>query len=51
MISDHNVRETLSVCDYAYIINSGKILTSGVADHIVASEEARRMYLGENFSM
>ena len=51
MISDHNVRETLSVCDYAYIINSGRILTSGVADQIVASEEARRMYLGENFSM
>ena len=51
MISDHNVRETLSVCDYAYIINSGRILTSGAADDIVASEEARRMYLGENFSM
>ncbi len=51
MISDHNVRETLSVCDYAYIINSGRILTSGVADHIVASEDARRMYLGENFTM
>jgi len=51
MISDHNVRETLSVCDYAYIINSGRILTSGAADDIVASEEARKMYLGENFSM
>jgi lipopolysaccharide export system ATP-binding protein len=51
MISDHNVRETLSVCDYAYIINNGRILTSGAADDIVASEEARRMYLGENFSM
>jgi lipopolysaccharide export system ATP-binding protein len=51
MISDHNVRETLAVCDYAYIINNGRILTSGAADDIVASEEARRMYLGENFSM
>ena len=51
MISDHNVRETLSVCDYAYIINNGRILISGAADDIVASEEARRMYLGENFSM
>jgi len=51
MISDHNVRETLSVCDYAYIINSGRILISGASDDIVASEEARRMYLGENFSM
>jgi len=51
MISDHNVRETLAVCDFSYIINSGRILTSGVAGDIVASEEARRMYLGENFTM
>jgi lipopolysaccharide export system ATP-binding protein len=51
MISDPNVRETLAVCDYAYILNNGRILTSGAADDIVASEEARRMYLGENFSM
>jgi len=51
MISDHNVRETLAVCDFSYIINSGRILTSGAAGDIVASEEARRMYLGENFTM
>ncbi len=51
LISDHNVRETLSVCDNAYIVNSGKILTTGPAEEIVNSEEARRMYLGENFSM
>jgi len=51
MISDHNVRETLQVCDFAYIMNSGQILTSGVADDIIASEVARKMYLGENFSM
>jgi len=51
LISDHNVRETLSVCDYAYIINQGKILTSGNAEEIIENEEARKMYLGENFSM
>lgn len=51
LISDHNVREILQVCDFAYIMNSGQILTSGVADDIIASEVARKMYLGENFSM
>ena len=51
LISDHNVRETLSVCDTAYIVNSGRILAHGPANEIVNSEEARKMYLGENFSM
>ena len=51
LISDHNVRETLQVCDFAYIMNAGQILTSGVADDIIESEIARKMYLGENFSM
>jgi lipopolysaccharide export system ATP-binding protein len=51
LISDHNVRETLQVCDFAYIMNQGQILTSGVADDIIESEVARKMYLGENFSM
>nr|WP_240194345.1 LPS export ABC transporter ATP-binding protein [Desulfopila inferna] len=51
LISDHNVRETLQVCDFAYIMNAGQILTSGVADDIVESEVARKMYLGENFHM
>jgi lipopolysaccharide export system ATP-binding protein len=51
LISDHNVRETLSVCDHAYIVNSGRILASGTADEVVKSEAARRMYLGEKFSM
>ena len=51
LISDHNVRETLAVCDFAYIVSSGKILTSGVAEEIVNSEEARRMYLGHDFAM
>jgi len=51
LISDHNVRETLSVCDYAFIINEGRILTSGVADDIINSPLARKMYLGEHFTM
>ncbi len=51
LISDHNVRETLQVCDFAYIMNEGQILTSGVADDIIESEVARKMYLGENFHM
>jgi len=51
LISDHNVRETLSVCDYAYIISRGKILTSGNAGEIVKNKEARKIYLGENFTI
>jgi len=51
LISDHNVRETLSVCDYAYIVNSGKILVHGTSQDIIQSEAARKMYLGENFTM
>jgi lipopolysaccharide export system ATP-binding protein len=51
LISDHNVRETLSVCDFAYIISEGSILISGVVDDIVNSEVARKMYLGEHFTM
>jgi len=51
LISDHNVRETLKVCDFAYIMNEGQILTSGVADDIIESVVAKKMYLGENFHM
>lgn len=51
LISDHNVRETLSVCDQAYIVNQGEILISGQAEDIVGSEAARKMYLGENFTL
>jgi lipopolysaccharide export system ATP-binding protein len=49
MISDHNVRETLSVCDRAYIVNEGKILVEGTPDFIAASEVARKTYLGADF--
>ena len=49
IISDHNVRETLDVCDSAYIISQGKIIESGNPERIVNSEIARNAYLGENF--
>jgi len=51
LISDHNVRETLQVCDFAYIMSEGQILTSGAAADITESTLARKMYLGDNFSM
>ncbi len=51
IISDHNVRETLNVCDRAYIINQGKIIEQGVPNDIVKSELARSVYLGDNFNL
>jgi lipopolysaccharide export system ATP-binding protein len=51
LISDHNVRETLQVCDFAYIMSNGQLLTSGAAGDIIESTMARKMYLGDNFSM
>lgn len=50
VISDHNVRETLSVCDRAYIVNNGTIMVEGDPDFIANSEVARKFYLGEDFS-
>ena len=51
IISDHNVRETLNVCDKAYIINQGRIIEQGTPSDIVKSELARSVYLGENFNL
>jgi lipopolysaccharide export system ATP-binding protein len=51
LITDHNVRETLGICDYAYILKEGQIQVSGTADEISNSEIARKFYLGENFKM
>lgn len=51
LITDHNVRETLSLIDRATIIHSGTVLTEGTPDAIVANAEARRLYLGESFSL
>jgi lipopolysaccharide export system ATP-binding protein len=50
LISDHNVRETLSVCDRAYIVNEGTVMVEGDPEFIAGSEVARRFYLGEDFS-
>lgn len=51
LISDHNVRETLDVCDLAYIINEGEIIESGAPEKITASEVVRSKYLGEDFNL
>ena len=51
LISDHNVRETLKVCDRAYIVNEGTILVEGDPDSIARSEIARRIYLGKDFDL
>ncbi|MEJ2090717.1 MAG: LPS export ABC transporter ATP-binding protein [Syntrophobacterales bacterium] len=51
LISDHNVRETLWVCDRAYLLNEGVILEEGTAEHLASSELAKRIYLGESFTL
>ncbi|WP_396433939.1 LPS export ABC transporter ATP-binding protein [Limnohabitans sp.] len=51
LITDHNVRETLGICDHAYIISEGHVLAEGTPDEIVANPEVRRVYLGEHFRM
>jgi lipopolysaccharide export system ATP-binding protein len=51
LITDHNVRETLGICDRAYIINEGSVLASGKPDEIVYNEAVRRVYLGEHFRL
>lgn len=51
LITDHNVRETLGICDHAYIISEGRVLAEGTPEEIVANTEVRRVYLGEHFRM
>ena len=51
MITDHNVRETLSICDRAYIISDGTVLASGKPDDLVNNEQVRSVYLGEKFQI
>jgi lipopolysaccharide export system ATP-binding protein len=51
LISDHNVRETLGVCDRAYIVSSGNLIEEGTPEDIACSEVARRIYLGEQFKL
>jgi lipopolysaccharide export system ATP-binding protein len=51
LITDHNVRETLGICDRAYIINEGTVLAFGKPEEIVYNENVRRVYLGEHFRL
>lgn len=51
LLTDHNVRETLSITDRAYLINEGRVLISGVAKDLIENEQARKIYLGQNFRM
>jgi lipopolysaccharide export system ATP-binding protein len=51
LITDHNVRETLGICDHAYIISEGRVLAQGTPEQIVDDPEVRRVYLGEHFRM
>ena len=51
LITDHNVRETLGICDHAYIISEGRVLAKGTPQEIVSNADVRRVYLGEHFRM
>ena len=51
LITDHNVRETLGICDHAYIISEGQVLAMGTPSEIVNNADVRRVYLGEHFKM
>lgn len=51
IITDHNVRETLGVCDRAYIVNEGEIIEEGTPEKIATSQKARKIYLGEGFEL
>jgi len=51
LITDHNVRETLGICDRAYIINEGKVLASGHPEDIISNQDVRQVYLGQHFRM
>ncbi len=51
LITDHNVRETLGICDRAYILNAGSVLTQGTPEEILANPDVRRVYLGDEFRL
>lgn len=51
LITDHNVRETLGICDRAYIINAGTVMAEGKPDEIIYNESVRKVYLGEHFRL
>jgi len=51
LITEHNVRETLGICNRAYILNDGRVIAEGNAEAIVSNDEVRKVYLGSNFSL
>ncbi|HEU5338632.1 MAG TPA: LPS export ABC transporter ATP-binding protein, partial [Sulfuricaulis sp.] len=51
LITDHNVRETLKICDRAYILNDGRLLTSGSPEDILYNDAVKKVYLGEDFRL
>ena len=51
MITDHNVRETLAICDRAYVIKDGELLASGSAKEVANDKNVKKYYLGEDFSI
>ncbi|MDC3067335.1 LPS export ABC transporter ATP-binding protein [Pseudomonadota bacterium] len=51
LITDHNVQETLRICDRAYVVSSGEIIAAGTAENILEDEKVRRVYLGESFKL
>jgi len=51
LITDHNVRETLGICDRAYIVNAGSAIAAGSAEEILANPEVREVYLGRDFRL
>ncbi|GGA83109.1 LPS export ABC transporter ATP-binding protein [Neiella sp. HB171785] len=51
LITDHNVRETLSVCEHAYIVSHGELIASGTPDQVLANQQVRDVYLGEQFQL
>jgi lipopolysaccharide export system ATP-binding protein len=51
LITDHNVRETLGICDRAYILNAGSVLAQGSPEAVLANPDVRRVYLGESFRL
>ncbi|MBU6403285.1 MAG: LPS export ABC transporter ATP-binding protein [Metallibacterium scheffleri] len=51
LITDHNVRETLGICDHAYILNEGSVLARGSPQHLLADEQVRQVYLGNEFKL
>ena len=51
LITDHNVRETLDICDRAYVVNEGRVIADGTAQDVLSNQMVQRVYLGERFSI